>query len=118
MCVYNHANWVISAGHGFKAKKFFEIESESFFKKLGTHFKEMFNRYAADKKKYGHASKFKQGDSFFRAFTIKQLDKFNTTMKGMSVDIQKKDKSFVSAYFSKVFSSELSEENQKLMTLQ
>jgi hypothetical protein len=37
-------------------------------------------------------------------------------MKEQGYSIQERDKSFVSAYFSKIFSSELSSENQAYMT--
>lgn len=62
--------------------------------------------------------KFKTDPSFFKSFTIAQLDKFNAMLKKLGYQIEKRDKQFVSAYFSKVFSSELSAENQEHMTNQ
>ena len=56
-------------------------------------------------------------------FTIDQLDKFKKVMKSISIDfevasydIESEEKNFVEAYFSKVFSSELSSEEQEQMT--
>ena len=61
--------------------------------------------------------------SFWEMFTIDQLDKFKKVMKAISFgpevasyDIEKEEKSFVEAYFSKIFSTELSSEEQENMT--
>ena len=43
-------------------------------------------------------------------FTIEQLDTFNTTLRGMGQSIMDEESTFVSAYFSKIFSNELSAE--------
>lgn len=53
---------------------------------------------------------------FYKVFTIEQLDKFKACVTKLKWNLVEKDENFVSAYFSKVFSNELSEENQDSMT--
>jgi len=112
--VMQHAHWVVDSAKNIDwAKQFFEINSTSFFEQIGQHFVNKFKEHEKNPKLHG---KYRVGETFFNAFTIEQLDKFSSLMTKKGYNIQEKMKSFVSAYFQKVFSNELSAENQEYMT--
>lgn len=52
----------------------------------------------------------------FEKLTIEQLDKVKELLQALGTDIVTDCTEFVSAYFSKVFSTELMLENQEIMS--
>ena len=87
--------------------------SDSFFQKLAEHFDGKIGAYEADPKKN---AKFATPRHYYDNFTIEQLDKFNQFFRAKSGrQIMDEDENFVSSYFSKIFSSELSQESQEFM---
>lgn len=90
----------------------FEMTSESFFDKICEHIKDKYQKYQQTKKQQ---DKFHVSSDFFDFFTIEQLDTIRNTLTKKEIDF--KDKDFFKAYFSKVFSEELSAENQELLTI-
>ena len=85
--------------------RLFQITNKSFFEKVADYVSARHKEYIKDPKKFPKAH---IPEAFYKMFTIKQLD---TLSKACSCTIEEVDTNFVSAYFSKVFSNELSKEN-------
>jgi len=113
------ANTLIQNGAAHKECEFFEIESESFFKRLA----EGYDASAKNDKFDGYPggpgfgpSSGRMSSSLFEAFTIAQLEKFNFHAKSMGHNLLQKEPGFAMAFFSKTFSEELSKEYQEFLT--
>ena len=73
---------------------------------MAEYFDEKIGAHEADPKKN---AKVTTTQSYYDNFTIEQLDKFNQFFRAKSGrQIMDEDENFVSSYFSKIFSSELS----------
>lgn len=82
------------------------LTNDGFFQKLAEYFDEKIGAHEADPKKNAKVTTIR---SYYDNFTIEQLDKFNQFFRAKSGrQIMDEDENFVSSYFSKIFSSELS----------
>ena len=106
------ANNLINNSSSYKKLEFFEIECDSFFKRLAESYD------AISKREMDHPapSTGRLSSTFFEAFTIAQLDKFNTHAKGLNHNLLQKESNFAMAFFSKTFSEELSKDYQEFLT--
>ena len=71
--------------------------------------------YKAWQKDPKQAKEPQYAESFFKAFTIQQLDTLSKLLTKKGCDIAELNTQYVSSYFAKIYSNELSKENQDHM---
>ena len=93
--------------------RLFQITNKTFFDKLCGHIASAYSKHLADASKFSAPA---LSMAFFNAFTIQQLDTIKEILSQKQCNVVDLCTNFVCSYFSKVFSAELSPENQEYMT--
>ena len=110
------ANTLIMNGEAYTKCEFFEIESDSFFKRMAEAYDAQSKNERHDYPGAPPPGAGRLQFSFFDAFTIDQLTKCNSHAKALGHNMLQKEPGFAMAFFSKNFSEELSREYQEFKT--
>jgi hypothetical protein len=92
----------------------FKVVNESFMDKLAEHICDLKKAHMDNKKMKDIKFRIPMAEQMFSSMTIDQLDLIKSLLSKRQYEIMQ-DSNYVSAYFSKLFCDELSEENKELL---